>query len=260
MRHLRRASPLARIVATLGVLIVVQAIAVLRYGADDHVRRLRAADQPVDVLGITISVDRFILLGIAAVLSAALWAFYRYTKFGLATTAVAENQRAASSIGLSPDFLATINWALGSALAGVAAILIAPIVQLQVATMTNLVLAALATALVAGFRSFPIAFAGGMLIGIGQTELDPLRRHAGHRQLAAVRRHRAVDDPARPGPAAARLLLAAAAGRRHGPDPPVGARRRARRHGPGHPAGAAPVAGRLRHHVRRRPRAAVAWW
>ena len=70
-----------------------------------------------------------------------------------------------------PDFLATINWALGSALAGVAAILIAPIVQLQVATMTNLVLAALATALVAGFRSFPIAFAAGMLIGIGQTEL-----------------------------------------------------------------------------------------
>ena len=64
-----------------------------------------------------------------------------------------------------------MNWALGSALAGAAAILIAPIVQLQVATMTNLVLAALATALVASFRSFPVAFAAGMLIGIGQTEL-----------------------------------------------------------------------------------------
>ena len=37
--------------------------------------------------------------------------------------------------------------------------------------MTNLVLAALATALVASFRSFPVAFAAGMLIGIGQTEL-----------------------------------------------------------------------------------------
>ncbi len=171
MRHLRRASPLARIVATLGVLIVVQAIAVLRYGATITFVDSELPTNLWTFWGITISVDRFILLGIAAVLSAGLWAFYRYTKFGLATSAIAENQRAASSIGLSPDFLATINWALGSALAGVAAILIAPIVQLQVATMTNLVLAALATALVAGFRSFPIAFAAGMLIGIGQTEL-----------------------------------------------------------------------------------------
>ena len=84
---------------------------------------------------------------------------------------MAENQRAASAVGLSPDWIATANWALGSALAGAAAILIAPIVQLQVANMTNLVLAALATALVASFRSFPVAFAAGMLIGIGQTEL-----------------------------------------------------------------------------------------
>ena len=44
--------------------------------------------------------------------------------------------------------------------------------------MTNLVLAALATALVAGFRSFPVAFAAGMLIGIGQTELTRYVAHA----------------------------------------------------------------------------------
>jgi sulfate-transporting ATPase len=171
MRRLRRASPLARIVATLGVLIVLQAGAVLRYGSQIT---FVTSELPVTVyrpFGITISVDRFILVGIAAVLSALLWALYRYTKFGIATTAVAENQRAASAVGLSPDRIATVNWALGSALAGAAAILIAPIVQLQVATMTNLVLAALATALVAGFRSFPVAFAAGMLIGIGQTEL-----------------------------------------------------------------------------------------
>jgi branched-subunit amino acid ABC-type transport system permease component len=76
--------------------------------------------------GITISVDRFVLVGVAAVLSAVLWACYRYTHFGLATSAVAENQRAASAIGLSPDWIAAANWALGSALTGVAAILIAP--------------------------------------------------------------------------------------------------------------------------------------
>jgi sulfate-transporting ATPase len=171
MRQLRRASPLARIVATLGVLIVLQAGAILRYGSKIT---FVTSELPVTVLepfGIIISVDRFILIGIAAALTVVLWLLYRYTSFGIATTAVAENQRAASAVGLSPDWIATANWALGSALAGVAAILIAPIVQLQVANMTNLVLAALATALVASFRSFPVAFAAGMLIGIGQTEL-----------------------------------------------------------------------------------------
>jgi len=171
MRQLRRASPLARIVATLGVLIVLQAGAILRYGSKITFVK---SELPVTVLhpfDITISVDRFILIGIAAALTLGLWLLYRYTQFGIATTAVAENQRAASAVGLSPDWVATANWALGSALAGAAAILIAPIVQLQVANMTNLVLAALATALVASFRSFPVAFAAGMLIGIGQTEL-----------------------------------------------------------------------------------------
>ena len=57
-------------------------------------------------------------------MSAAPWAFYRCTHLGLATSAMAENQRAASAIGLSPDRIAAANWALGSALAGVATILI----------------------------------------------------------------------------------------------------------------------------------------
>ncbi|MCU1503136.1 MAG: transporter related protein [Ilumatobacteraceae bacterium] len=171
MRQLRRASPLARIVATLGVLILLQAWAVIRYGARVTFVKVELPDNVVHPFGRTVSIDRFILAGIAVVLSVALWALYKYTKFGLATTAVAENQRAASTIGLSTDKIATLNWALGSGLAGFAAILVAPIVTLQVSTMTNLVLAAMAAALVASFRSFPIALAAGMALGIGQTEL-----------------------------------------------------------------------------------------
>ncbi len=55
-------------------------------------------------------------------LTAAPWALYRCTHIGLATSAMAENQRAASAIGLSPDWIADANWALGSAVAGVATI------------------------------------------------------------------------------------------------------------------------------------------
>lgn len=171
MRQLRRASPLAKIVATLGVLILLQGFAVIRYGARVTFVDPELPTTLVHPFGKAVSVDRFILLGIAAALSAVLWALYRYTKFGLATTAAAENERAAATVGISPDRVAVLNWALGSGLAGLAAILVSPIVTLQVSTMTNLVLAAMAAALVASFRSFPIAFVAGVAIGVGQTEL-----------------------------------------------------------------------------------------
>ena len=171
MRQLKRASPLARIVATLGMLIVIQSLAVLRYGARVTPFKSELPENPIRIFGMNVSVDRFILLGIAVVLTIALHLFYKRTKFGMATTAVAENQRAAASVGLSPDRIAALNWALGSALAAVAGILLAPIVSLPIAVMTNVVLAALAAALVAGFQ-LPLALAGGLILGILQTEAD----------------------------------------------------------------------------------------
>jgi ABC-type branched-subunit amino acid transport system ATPase component/branched-subunit amino acid ABC-type transport system permease component len=173
MRPLRQSAPLVRVIATLGVLITLQSIAVLRY---ESTPKFVQSDLPTDVWNISgdivISADRIILLGIAAALTLGLWLLYRYTRFGLATSAVAENERAAASLGWSPDRIATLNWTLGCGLAGLAAILIVPIVTLQPAVLTNLVLAATAAALVAGFRSFPIAFAAGLGIGIAQTEVS----------------------------------------------------------------------------------------
>jgi sulfate-transporting ATPase len=173
MRPLRRASPLVRVIATLGVLVTLQSVAILRYGSTP---RFVPSELPTDVWHITgtivISADRIILLCIAALFSAGLWATYRFTRFGLGTSAVAENERAASALGWSPDRIATINWTLGCGLAGLAAILIAPIVTLQVSVMTNLILAATAAALVASFQSFPVAFLAGLVIGITQTELN----------------------------------------------------------------------------------------
>jgi sulfate-transporting ATPase len=173
MRPLRRASPMVRVIATLGLMTTLQAIAVLRYQATP---RFVTSALPTDVWHlygtIVISADRVILLGIAVAFTAALWWLYRYTRFGIGTTAVAENQRAAASLGWSPDTIAAVNWALGCGLAGLAAILIAPIATLQPTVMTNLVLAATAAALVAGFSSFPVALAVGVAMGIAQTEVD----------------------------------------------------------------------------------------
>ncbi|MFE7841525.1 ATP-binding cassette domain-containing protein [Streptomyces sp. NPDC057474] len=171
LRPLRRASTPARLVATLAVFIVLTAIAVKRYGDS---LQLVPGKLPTDLLtiaGATVSKDRVWLLGIAVVVTALLHLLYRRTLFGLGTTAVAENQGAAASLGWSPDLIATGNWALGSALAGLTGILIVPVIGLSVTGLTTLLLSALAAALVGGFSSFPVTLAGGLVIGIVQSEL-----------------------------------------------------------------------------------------
>jgi ABC-type branched-subunit amino acid transport system ATPase component/branched-subunit amino acid ABC-type transport system permease component len=171
MRPLRQASSLTRVVATLGVLITLQSLLLIKYGANSVFPSNILPARSIKIAhGIVVSENQFILLGIALVLSLGLAAFYKYTKFGLATTAVAENERASAALGWSPDLVATINWGLGSALAGIGAILVVPIVTLQVSIVTSLLISAIAAALVASFQSFMVAFAAAMVIGVIQTE------------------------------------------------------------------------------------------
>ena len=120
---------------------------------------------------VSVSVDRIWLLGIAVVLSTVLWAVYKFTRFGLATRAVAENQEAAASLGRSPELIATVNWAAGAGLAGLAGILVVPIIGLSVNQVLLLLVPALAAALVGGFTSFPLTLMGGVLIGVIEAEL-----------------------------------------------------------------------------------------
>lgn len=171
VKHLRTASPLARVVATLGVLLVIQSAATIRYGGAATTVPAELPTTRVHILGVATSADRLMIVAIAAGLTAGLHFLYRRTRFGLMTSAVAENERTASSIGLSPSRIATANWAVGSGLAGLAAILVTPIIGLQPAAMTALALSAMAVALLANFNSFLLAFAAGTILGIAESEL-----------------------------------------------------------------------------------------
>jgi ABC-type branched-subunit amino acid transport system ATPase component/ABC-type branched-subunit amino acid transport system permease subunit len=171
MRRLRHASGLARVVATLGVLITIQGVVTLKYGTTVINIGSALPVSSLKVAGVSLPSDRLILFGVAAVLTVALTLAYRFTKFGRATAAVAENQQAAATLGLSPESISVANWALGSALAGLAAILIVPIVSLQLTEIDQLVIAAMSAALVARFSSFSVAFFAALVIGVAQSEL-----------------------------------------------------------------------------------------
>jgi len=165
-RPLRTAPPLAKLVSSLGVLLVLQALMLLAFGTTAQPEPSVLPQNTVKLLGAVIPVDRFILTGIVIVLAAALAALYRFTLFGLATRAASENEVFAMLSGLSPNRLSMINTLLASVIAGGIGILAASITQLDTETLPLQIVPALAAALLAGFTSFGIACAAGIGLGI----------------------------------------------------------------------------------------------
>jgi ABC-type branched-subunit amino acid transport system ATPase component/ABC-type branched-subunit amino acid transport system permease subunit len=172
MRPLRKRSALTRLIATLGVLTTLEGIAQIKYQANLTQVPSSLPSNPIQIFGINVPQQQIWLLGIAIVITIALYAVTKFTVIGLAITAAAENQRAASSLGWSPDAFAVLTWSLGGMLAATAGILIVPITGLLVTNLTLLVIPAMAAALLGNFVSYPLTLLAAIVIGIGQSEIS----------------------------------------------------------------------------------------
>jgi branched-chain amino acid transport system permease protein len=165
-RPLRNAAPLAKLVSSLGVLLIAQAMVLLAFGNTPQPEPTILPQSIVHVLGAVIPVDRFILTGIVIAMAAALAAAYRWSRFGLATRAASENEVAAMLAGLSPRLLSLGNTLVASFIAGAVGILAAAITELDSETLPLQIVPALTAALIARFTSFGLACAAGIGLGI----------------------------------------------------------------------------------------------
>jgi sulfate-transporting ATPase len=169
-RPLRDAPQLAKAVASLGVLVVIQGLMVIRAGtAPVSV----AAVFPVTrwQLGSLLLLSDRVYLALSVVaLSILLAAAYRFTRFGLETRAIADSQPGAYVSGISPDRVALANWVISAVVAGAAGILIAPVSPLTPSTYTLFVVPALAAAMVGGFQRFLPTVVAGLAIGMLMSE------------------------------------------------------------------------------------------
>jgi sulfate-transporting ATPase len=169
-RPLRQAPQLARAVASLGVLVVLEGLIENRLG-----------ETPISVspvfpahrwtLGsVHLLSDRFYLAISILGLTLGLTALYRWTRFGLLTRAVAETRTGAIVSGVSPERIALMNWMVSAVVAGAAGILIAPIAPLTPEAYTLAVVPALAAAAVGHFELLIPSALAGIVIGMLQSE------------------------------------------------------------------------------------------
>jgi branched-subunit amino acid ABC-type transport system permease component len=171
-RYLRTAPAIAKLVASLGLLVALPEIVQLWIGTDakygvptiwpHQFSIYRFGSYAVDgnevatVIATAISVVGLVLL-------------FRHSRIGLQMRAVVESPRMTALAGINPDRVSAFSWMLSSLFAGLAGVLIAPLfAQLAATNFTILLVAAIAAAAFARLTSIPMALLGGLLLGILQ--------------------------------------------------------------------------------------------
>ena len=164
-RPLRAAPVLAKVVASVGILLFLQSLTALQFGSDSQRVPRILPDESVTFGSISFPRDGLWLALIVVAVARLLAAYYRYSRIGLATRAGAENERAIALGQYSPQRLAGSTWLLSSIVAGTIGILVAPTTVLNPVTYSLAVVPALAAALIGRFQSIGVAAAVGLALG-----------------------------------------------------------------------------------------------
>ena len=118
---------------------------------------------------IFITWSEVVTVGVAAAIAIGLRLLLYRTRTGISMRAVVDNRGLAGLNGARPQRISTLSWGLGSMLAAIAGILIAPTLQLSVLALTLLVVDAYAAAMVGRLRNLPLTFVGALGIGLVQS-------------------------------------------------------------------------------------------
>lgn len=119
-----------------------------------------------ELFGVFVTWHQVVTVVLGGVVAAGLWFLLTRTRTGIAMRAVVDDRDLTSLAGANPGRVAMLSWAIGSSLAALGGILIAPVLQLQVVALTFLVINAYAAAMAGRLKSLPLTFAGAFALGL----------------------------------------------------------------------------------------------
>jgi branched-subunit amino acid ABC-type transport system permease component len=174
-RHMRTASPIAKLVVSLGLLVAIPEVVRLWFGkgtafnppsvSPDPDRIFRFGEYALDANDVaTIVLTALSVLGLTLL--------FRYSTIGLKMRAVVESPRMTELNGINADRVGSFAWMLSSLFAGLAGVLLAPLfAQVEPNSFFTLLVAALAAAAFGKMSSIPLTFLGAILLGVAQQAL-----------------------------------------------------------------------------------------
>jgi branched-chain amino acid transport system permease protein len=163
------------ILATFGLLFIVQGIALVIFGGQYY--SFSYLSIPVSVLGSTVALNRLIALLFAAVIGSAIYLLLTRTRGGTALRAVAVDPVAAGLVAIDVKRACAFAFALGGALVAAAGVLISMFLTFNASMGVVFTMKALIVVIMGGVGNMLGALVAGLLLGLGETAvarlLDP---------------------------------------------------------------------------------------
>jgi len=168
MRGLDDAAPITRLVIPIGLTVALIQIATVIWPPDTVNASLDFffPGKSVDIAGVAVTYHQLIVFATAVLVAIGLRLVLYQTRIGVAMRAVVDNRNLAALNGVAPSRVSGFAWGLGFMLAGVAGVLIAPILALDQTQLTLLVINAYAAAMVGRLRSLPLTAVGALILGL----------------------------------------------------------------------------------------------
>ncbi|MFI7336735.1 ATP-binding cassette domain-containing protein [Streptomyces sp. NPDC050085] len=182
-RKLARVGESAQIVATIGLLVALPALGLWVVDLlDDAGASVKPAENQFGLPGVGpspaknwqlmdgvgIDSDQLITWVTTAVVALGLWIVLRHTALGLKLRANVDNRSLVELRGTSADRLSSVAWMMSSGLAGLAGVLATPLLGLSSHDFTLFLFVSATAAVLGRFMSVPLAFAGGLGLGVLQ--------------------------------------------------------------------------------------------
>jgi branched-chain amino acid transport system permease protein len=160
------ASQAAHLLTTLGLLIVIENLANLLFGADMRSVSLPYASRSLQLAGVALPLGKLLAAVGSLCAIAAVWALLRFTRFGAEIRAAADNQLGALLVGVPIARVFLRAFALATATAAVAGILLLPFYLVNPFVGHDFMLKAFVIAIIGGLGSLPGALVAGLIVGM----------------------------------------------------------------------------------------------
>lgn len=164
----QNASNLIFLLASFGVFIFLQNLIQLIYGAQILTIRTGPIKEGHHFLGAVITDIQILILAVSIILMILLWLFIQKTKLGKAMRAVSDDPIAANIVGINPEKIILTSFAIGSALAGAAGILISFETNIEPTMGFSALLKGIIASIIGGIGSIPGAVLGGFFLGLAE--------------------------------------------------------------------------------------------
>jgi branched-chain amino acid transport system permease protein len=123
---------------------------------------------------VTVDLQRLLIIAVGLILLGLVWLFTHYHRIGLALRAMAQHERAALMLGINSDRMANISLGIGSALAGISAIAVTPLGNVNCESGYSVLTNAIAVCVIGGLGSWVGTILAALILGMGTTVMSAL--------------------------------------------------------------------------------------